>query len=105
MLKSGSSSVMDNYRPISVLPAVSKILERIVHGQVSKYLEDTALILPYQFGFRRKHSMSLAVTYLTDTIRKSMGKGELTGATYSWTYKKRLTLLIIVGSLIEKLKN
>ena len=33
---------MDNYRPISVLPAVSKILERIVHGQLSKYLEENA---------------------------------------------------------------
>ena len=52
VFKSGSYSVMENYRPISVLPVVSKTLERIVHGQFSKYLKENALMSPYQFGFR-----------------------------------------------------
>ena len=103
VFKSGSSSVMDNYRPISVLPAVSKILERIVHGQLSKYLEENALMSPYQFGFRRKHSTSLAVTYLSDTIRKSINKGELTGAIFVDLRKAFDT--VDHCRLIEKLKN
>lgn len=103
VFKSGSSLVMDNYRPISVLPAVSKILERIVHGQHSKYLEENALMSLYQFGFRRKHSTSLAVTYLTDTIRKSKDKGELTGAIFVDLRKAFGT--VDHCRLIEKLKN
>ena len=105
MFKSGSSSVMDNYRPILVLPAVSKILEHTVHGSIFQVSErDCIDIAIPQFGFRRKYStMSLAFTYLTDTIRKSMDKGELTGAIFVDSRKAFDT--VDHCRLIEKLKN
>ena len=80
--KSGSVSELDNYRPISILPAISKIAERLVHDQLAKFLEDSNLLLPTQFGFRSKYSTGLAVTYFTDTIRKEMNRGKLTGAVF-----------------------
>ena len=80
--KSGSVSELDNYRPISILPAISKIAERLVHDQLAKFLEDSSLLSPTQFGFRSKYSTSLAVTYFTDTIRKEMDRGKLTGAVF-----------------------
>ena len=52
--KSGSTSDFDNYRPISVLPSVSKIIEKIVHKQLITFLEENKLIYSHQFGFRNK---------------------------------------------------
>ena len=66
--KSGSTSSMDNYRPISILPAVSKILERIVHDQFYSFIEENSTLFRSQFEFRRRHSTTLAVTYFTDSI-------------------------------------
>ena len=80
--KSGPSAEIENYRPISVLPALSKILERIVHRQLLRYLESNRLLVNYQFGFRQKMSTELAVTFLTDYIRKQADSGNLTGAIY-----------------------
>ena len=82
LFKSGSVSNTDNYRPISVLPILSKILEKCVHTQVMSYLESNNLLSIYQFGFRKNRSTELAATYFVDNIRRSMDNGELTGAIY-----------------------
>ena len=63
---------MDNYRPISVLPVASKILERIVHCQLYQYLNTHHLFSPYQHGFRKKHSTESATLTFTDTIRRGI---------------------------------
>ena len=46
-------NVFDNYRPISILPAVTKVMEQIIHDQLINYLETNNLISDSQFGFRR----------------------------------------------------
>ena len=53
--KSEPRTELENYRPISVLPALSKILERIVHKQLLTYLESNRLLVNYQFGSRQKN--------------------------------------------------
>ena len=80
--KSDSKSDFNNYRPISVLPCLSKILERIVHRQISGYLEKHCLLRDSQFGFRPRRSTELACTLLLDDIRKNMDNGLLTGAIF-----------------------
>ena len=75
-------TVMDNYRPISILPVLSKVFERIVHNQLYTYLEENNLLSHCQFGFRRKSSTEHAVTYFSDFIKNSMDKGKLTGAVF-----------------------
>ena len=80
--KSDEKTVMDNYRPISVLPVLSKVFERIVHNQLYTYLEENNLLSDCQFGFRRKSSTVHAVTYFSDLIKTSMDEGKLTGAVF-----------------------
>ena len=48
--KSGEKTIMDNYRPISILPVISKVFEQVVHNQLCDYLEANNM-LPGQFGF------------------------------------------------------
>ena len=73
---------MDNYRSISVLPVLSKVLEKVVHKQIYEYLETNKLLSPNQFGFQRSHSTQHAVTYFSDYVRKHMDDGEYTGAVF-----------------------
>ena len=49
--KSGSQSTIDNYRPISVLPTLSKILERMFYNQLMAHFEKNGLLYRHQFGF------------------------------------------------------
>ena len=80
LFKSGSSAEIDNYRPISLLPILSKILEKLVYNQLVSYLESNNLLSDHQFGFRSKRSTELAVTYFTDLIRKEADNGKISGA-------------------------
>ena len=82
LFKSGATDKLDNYRPISVLSTISKILEKCVHTQVMKYLEVNNLLSIYQFGFRKNRSTELAATTFIDQVRKGMDNGKYTGAIY-----------------------
>ena len=57
--KAGPKSDMGNYRPISILPVVSKVIERTVHTQLIKYMTDNSLLYKHQFGFRPRMSTEL----------------------------------------------
>ena len=59
-LKSGKPEIIDKYRPISILPIASKILERAAHKQLYSFLTSNNLLSPYQFGFRKQHSTETA---------------------------------------------
>ena len=80
--KSGSRSNFDNYRPISVLPAISKVMETIVHHQVMDFLNENKLLSKNQFGFRPKMSTELAAVKFIDEIQMSVDKGNLAGAVF-----------------------
>ena len=79
--KSGGHASMDNYRPISILPVMSKIMEKAVNVQLQRYLQRFDLLSPFQAGFRQHHSTESAVLYFTDEIR-SAESGKLTGALF-----------------------
>ena len=55
LFKKCKTEDLDNYRPISILPTVSKLLERAVHKQVGDYLREHNILSPYQCGFRKHH--------------------------------------------------
>ena len=61
--KSGKNTDMDNYSPMSILPAVSKIAEKVVYHQLYQYLAENQLLSPYQSGFRKDFSTETAVTF------------------------------------------
>ena len=80
--KSGNKALPDNYRPISVLPVLSKILDRVIYEQIADYLENDKMLTSCQFSFRRRYNTELAVTLFTDNIRRTMDHGKLTGAVF-----------------------
>ena len=77
--KSGERTIMDNYRPISVLPVSSNVFEQVVHNQLYDYLEANNMLSERQFGFRTRSSTQHAVTFFSDFIRTNMDKGLMTG--------------------------
>jgi len=80
--KSGPKDDPRNYRPISVLPVVSKVLERLIHKQLAGYFDGHNLLCKSQSGFRRMHSTETAVTYFADEILMNMDKGLVTGSVF-----------------------
>ena len=73
--KSGDKHQVVNYRPISILPVISKILEKIIHERLYKFFCDNEIISNNQFGFRPKHSTEQAVTTYVDNITKNLENG------------------------------
>ena len=82
LFKSGPRKNLDNYRPISILPILSKIFERIAYEQFAEYLEKNEMIVSTQFGFKKRYNTELAVTEFTDSIRRSIDQGKMTGAVF-----------------------
>ena len=82
LFKDGDKSLKDNYRPISILPTISKIIERSAHIQLSSFLEENRLLSQSQFGFRLKRSTSTALIAFTDQVVESMDKGCATGTVF-----------------------
>ncbi|KAG7301647.1 hypothetical protein JYU34_014621 [Plutella xylostella] len=71
-------SSFSDYRPISILPFLSKVLEKLVHYQLSGFLIRNNLMNPFQSGFRPGHSTVTALVKITDDIRLGMENGKLT---------------------------
>ena len=74
LFKSGRHDICDNYRPISLLPVFSKVLEKIVYVSIVKYLTKNDLIYCKQFGFRKKHSTGDAIKLLVSEILNGWNK-------------------------------
>ena len=79
LFKKGSRLDPSNYRPVSILNVLSKILERAVHGQLVKYLEGGKLLSDAQSGFRGGYSTDTCILGLTEYIRGEISKGRLVG--------------------------
>ncbi len=80
--KSNNRQKCENYRPISILPTISKILERSVFNQIYKFLNDNSLLSKYQSGFRPKNSTLTALIQMCDTLYENMDNGELNGVVF-----------------------
>ena len=75
LYKSKDKQECCNYRPISLLITLSKLLEKIVYKRVYQFLEKTEQIFPSQYGFRTSHSCENAVSELLSTIIKGKEQG------------------------------
>ena len=60
LYKNGAKNDLSNYRPISVIPTVSKIYEKIIYDQLYDYLNTNNLLTRFQSGFRSFHSTLIA---------------------------------------------
>ena len=100
--KKGEPSTFNNYRPISLLPAISKVLEKIIFDQLSTYLKDSKLFFDHQYGFRPKHSTEYAALELIDRIITQMDQDEIPINIYLDLSKAFDTIDHLI--LIDKLK-
>ena len=75
--KKGSKLLTCNYRPISLLSNINKILEKLVHSRVFTFLNNNNSFYEHQYGFRPKHSTNHTLINITETIREALDKGKL----------------------------
>ena len=74
LFKTDDKEDMNNYKPISVIPTVARVFERLVYNQIYKYLTNNNLLSNKQYGFRSLHSTALALSESTNQWLLNMGK-------------------------------
>ena len=79
LFKKNSRLDVGNYRPVSILCIVSKILERSVYVQMEKYLNENNIIYGNQSGFRKGFSTDTCLINLTDHIKMQLSQGNFVG--------------------------
>ena len=80
--KSGSKDDFSNYRPVSILPICSKILEKIVYKQLYVYVSDNQLMYDRQSGFRKHYLTCTALIKTIDKWNMEIDKGNYVGAVF-----------------------
>ena len=82
LFKSGEHTNVINYRPISLLITISKILEKVMYNRTYDFLVSNKCLYDSQYGFRKKHSCEHAVTELVGNVVKAWEKKQHTLAVY-----------------------
>ena len=80
--KKGSKCDVNNYRPISVLPVIAKIFERIIYNQLISFLDSNNLLSNAQSGFRSLHSTVTALLDATNDWYANLDNGHLNSVAY-----------------------
>ena len=78
LYKKGSKDDPGNYRPISVLPVIGKVFEKLVNVRVMDFLESQQILYKHQYGFRKKFSTKLSLINLSNALMKSIDEGKIT---------------------------
>jgi len=76
--KKSRHHTLNDYRPISILPSISKVLERMVKWQISEHLKENDLLFEFQSGFRAGYSTASALLKVTNDIRTNLSKNVAT---------------------------
>ena len=76
LFKGEDEQLVQNYRPISVLPFFSKIFEKVMASYVIDFFENNNMLYKYQFGFRKNHSTSHAIITLVERVSKALDTGK-----------------------------
>lgn len=76
--KKGAMNDPNNYRPISILPILSKLLEKIFCTRLVKFINKNNIIYDHQYGFRAKYSTKLSLVNLVNYLIKQIDSGRVT---------------------------
>jgi hypothetical protein len=83
IFKSGNKSNADNYRPISVLPIINKIVERVIHRRLLSFCCDhLKLLYSHQFGFRERSNTANAALELCSMIQKGVDEKKIVSVVF-----------------------
>ena len=74
--KANDEMIFTNYRPVSVLPVFSKLIERLMYDRLVSYINDNHLLYKYQFGFQAGKATYMALIVLIEIITEALDKGE-----------------------------
>ena len=80
--KSEDRKKCENYRPISILPVISKVFESEIFNQLYEYLNENTLLSDCQCGFRPKYGTNAALIKMCDLWQSHIDKGELNGVVF-----------------------
>ena len=75
LYKANDQMLLSNYRPIALLPSLSKIFEYVLLEQLTNYFVENNLLSPHQYGFRAKHSTELAALNIVDNLTYKLDSG------------------------------
>ena len=82
IFKTGDKKQFNNYRPISILPYISKILEKVIHIRTMSYLQDANVLSASQYGFQKNKSTYMPLLLLQENITKAFENGKLVCGIY-----------------------
>lgn len=82
LFKAGCRQELSNYRPVSVLPQFSKILEKLFNKRLLSYMDKYNILDGNQYGFRSNHSTSLALFDMVENITESIDQGNYTAGVF-----------------------
>ena len=74
--KKDNTMIVSNYRPISILPSFSKILERIVYNRLYEFLDQHKSLNSEQYGIRRSYSTDLTLLKFYDSVSSALAARE-----------------------------
>ena len=81
-----------NYRPISILPIFSKVVEKLMYKTLISFIQKYKILFPLQYGFQEGKSTEQAINTLMNKVTESLDN-KMDSSTYFWTLPRRLTLL------------
>ena len=102
IFKSGAKTDISNYRPISVLPAISKILEKLANSQLNEYLDRNNITNNNQYGFRKFRSTESALVHFNNDVVRALDNNNYLVAVFLDFSKAFDT--VVHSILLDKLK-
>ena len=96
LYKDGDATNPANYRPISILPCLGKLLERIIHTQLYAYLTKSGIITHEQSGFRKGHSTGTCLIDFLENIYLNIDRNLYCGVLFLDLKKAFDTVIIII---------
>lgn len=95
-MKIESGATCNNYRPISLLPTVGKVLKKLIHKRLHRFLESQNSFYPAWFDFRLNVSTSTALILITENIQTQFDQGKYCAGVFVNRKKPLIQSIIIV---------